>query len=165
MEAPRGRGSIYTTLTSALDGVSGHCHLGRALPPGTLWLGGWVGHSWSEHRGKTLYWESYLSSCNKKYWENFHCGLPDCDAVWTCRWVAAFLRNIWRPCPQIVCSSETLVAPYKSTWRHNPEIHHGNFHRRENLKSHTELPLAGCDFILYRISWLLLVITEHEVKY
>jgi hypothetical protein len=38
---------------------------------------------------------------------------------------------------EVVCSSETLVSTFKSTWRYNQEDQHRHLHCRENLKSHT----------------------------
>jgi hypothetical protein len=45
---------------------------------------------------------------------------------------------------ETVCSSETLVSTYESTWRHNPEEQHQHLHRRENLKiSHSHYSLSS----------------------
>jgi hypothetical protein len=54
--------SSYSFLTSALDGMNGQRHAPATLyprvkDPGTHWIGGWVGLSWSGHTGlrKNLY--------------------------------------------------------------------------------------------------------------
>jgi hypothetical protein len=36
---------------------------------------------------------------------------------------------------EAVCSPETLIPTYKSTWHHNPEDHYGDLHCCEKLKS------------------------------
>jgi hypothetical protein len=67
-------------------------------------------------------------------------GLLGCDAVWTCRYIPTFWRNILPLSSALimktVCFTETSVSTYKSTRRHNPEDQHRHFHCRENLKSH-----------------------------
>jgi hypothetical protein len=68
--------------------------------------------------------------------------------MWSIEWIHTNHKNgtkmsmvvFWvvTPCGltmEAVCSSETLVPTYKSTRHHNPQDHHGNLHRRENLKS------------------------------
>jgi hypothetical protein len=46
---------------------------------------------------------------------------------------------------EAVCSSETLVAIYKSIWRKYPEDQHRHFHR-QNLESHTQRTFLRIDF-------------------
>jgi hypothetical protein len=52
----------------------------------------------------------------------------DCDAKWTCRRVPPFRSNVLSPSlalrMEAVCSLETLVPTYKSTWRHNSDDHY-----------------------------------------
>jgi hypothetical protein len=52
-----------------------------------------------------------LSEYDRK---DIDCGLVGCDAVWTCRWVPTFRRNILPSLKiEAVCSSETLVYPVR----------------------------------------------------
>jgi hypothetical protein len=50
---------------------------------------------------------------------------------------------------EAVCSSETLVSTFKSTWHYNPEDQHRHLHRRENLRS--RIYLLYCICILWTI--------------
>lgn len=66
-------------------------------------------------------------------------GLLSCDAVWTCMQKPTLQRNVLPPPPTLkmesVCSSETLVPSYKTTWHHNPkEYYHLLAIRTSNLK-------------------------------
>jgi hypothetical protein len=67
-------------------------------------------------------------------------GLLGFNAMWTSRWIQTFWTNILHPYSALkmktVCSSETLVSIYKSTWRYNPEEQCWHLHHHENLKSH-----------------------------
>jgi hypothetical protein len=51
-----------------------------------------------------------------------------CNAVWACRKIKTFLRNILLSSltlkMEALCSSETLVSTYKSTRSYNPEQQH-----------------------------------------
>jgi hypothetical protein len=58
-----------------------------------------------------------------------------CDATWTCMWGTNVLEQLTASALKMeaVCSSETLVPTYKSTWHHNPENHNQHIHRLDNL--------------------------------
>jgi hypothetical protein len=70
---------------------------------------------------------NYLSEISHKINMSRLAGLLDCGAMWTCRWIPTFQRNLL-PSPsglmEAVCSSKTLVSTYKSTWCYNPEDQH-----------------------------------------
>jgi hypothetical protein len=51
-------------------------------------------------------------------------------------WVVMLCELVESLKMKAVCSSETLVTIYKSTWHHNPEDHHLHLHHHENLKFH-----------------------------
>jgi hypothetical protein len=51
-----------------------------------------------------------------------------CNAVWTCRSMGLKRSSALKK--EAVCSSETLISTYKSTWRYNPEDQNDNFFER-----------------------------------
>jgi hypothetical protein len=65
-----------------------------------------------------------------RYYHHVDHGLLGCDAVWSCRCLPKFLRNVLPP-----SSGKRTLVTIKTTKYHNPEEYDQHFHCRENLKS------------------------------
>jgi hypothetical protein len=138
----------YRNLSSSWHGA-----VGSQLRPEDLYLFGLVPHfsllsSASVVFPKTLLWTKltlmavlmcrlfayikYGKSNSCMRWgshggEDVHGSLMSCNAVWTFRWVPTFRRNILSLSSGLKWMFLRNVGThYTSTWRHNPEDHHGS---------------------------------------
>jgi hypothetical protein len=85
-----------------------------------------------------------ISACKRNIYSTVNVGLLGCHTVWNTVPPLPGLNN------EVVCSSETLVPTYNSTWHHNPGDQNQHFHCCENLKSHTM-----CYSIFKTLQWTL----------
>jgi hypothetical protein len=72
---------------------------------------------------KFYFFKFYIALWHTKVWgshggEDASCDFQDCVAMWSCSfyWFLHFTLKL-----ETICSSETLVITYKTTWHHNPE--------------------------------------------
>jgi hypothetical protein len=80
-------------------------------------------------------WYYQLKILDSHGGEDVDVGLLGCNTVWTSRKIPPFQKNILPPSPDLEMEAAcSLVSTYKFTWRYNPEDHHRQLYRRENLK-------------------------------